>query len=329
MAPVARYSSEGGAMMAATWDFIRQFNAFADYSIGNLSQNATLVYLRLFAANNKIGRIEWFPMANDRLVAETGLTIPTINRAKRDLVERGFIKYREGKKGSPTKYKLTILYDENFLKQLNNFNENSFNENNLMKTDLTNPYPNLYPMRSETFNKSVPYSLTQNAKNADNDAAENTLQSKGKQRKVKENDSSVENGGTDDLTNSDDFAKVVAVFEQCIHPIKNELEKDELVDLINTYGADKVITVIKHAAETQKQKGDRVQSINYLSIILKRWKNSGLKELGGSKNNGRYGRENDGSMGRKSQRGINRGNNEEVGTRNAIFANQSEPWNDE
>ena len=80
--------------------------------------------------------------------------------------------------------KLTILYDENFLKQLNNFNENSFNENNLMKTDLTNSYPNLYPMRSETFNKSVPYSLTQNAKNADSDAAENPLQSKGKQRKT-------------------------------------------------------------------------------------------------------------------------------------------------
>lgn len=325
MAPVARYSSEGGAMMA--WDFIKMFNAFTDLSIGNLDVNAIVIYLRLFAANNRIGRLEWFTMTNQRLVAETGLREPTVIDARNRLIQKGFIQYIKGKKGSPSKYKLNLLYDEKFMNDLNCFTKNNLVNNFKGIPSTSNSENRVYAAVNDEYIPST--YLVKNAKNVNNNAAENPLQSKGKQRKVKENDSSVENGDTDDLTNSEDFAKVVAVFEQCVHPIKNELEKDSLMDLINTYGADKVIVVIHHADETQRAKGDRVQSVKYLETILKRWKNSGFKELGGSKNNGRYGRENDGSMGRKSQRGINRGHNEEVGTRNAIFANQSEPWDDE
>lgn len=282
-----------------TWDFIKQFNTFADLSIGNLDVNAFAVYVRLFAANNKAGRVEWFQMTNERLIAETGLNEKTIIKAKNNLIQKGFIQYRKGKKGTPSNYKLTILYDENF--QINLYSSSKIT----CTTDSKNVSENV-------------------SENGSENVSESDRHIKGNESKTKEI-SSVENGGTDDLTNSEDFTKVVAVFEQCVHPIKNELEKDSLIDLINTYGADKVIVVIRHADETQRAKGDRVQSVKYLETILKRWKNSEFKELGGDKKNDKPTK----PTGRKSQRGIAQGHNEEIGTRNAIFANQSEPWDAE
>ena len=265
--------------MAAKWDFIRQFNAFADLSIGDLDVNAFAVYVRLFAANNKAGRVEWFSMTNERLMAETGINEKPIIRAKNELIQKGFIEYRKGKKGSPSKYKLTVLYDENSLIDCQNLP---------VKNNLSNITCNIdreYGSKNGSINGSI---------NGSENGSENGRHIKVKESKAKESkDSSIDENRVeekiDDLTNSEDFSKVVAVFEQCVHPIKNELEKDELIDLINTYGTDKVIAVIEHADKTQRSKNDRVQSIKYLETILKRWENSGFKELGGKTNERKHG----------------------------------------
>ena len=70
----------------------------------------------------------------------------------------------------------------------------------------------------------------------------------------------------------ENFGRVAELYQNCIHPIPNQIERDDLEDLYMEFGADWLVEAIKESARS------RAQSIRYVTAVLRRWKNSGDKE---------------------------------------------------
>lgn len=94
------------------FDYIYQFNAFGALSIGTLTKVEQLLYMRLFLINNSFHRREWFYCSNASIAVMAGLDEKTLIKTRNALKQKGFIDFIQGKKGEPTQYHLTILYDE-------------------------------------------------------------------------------------------------------------------------------------------------------------------------------------------------------------------------
>ena len=79
--------------------------------------------------------------------------------------------------------------------------------------------------------------------------------------------------------NMEQWEEIVRLFEDCIHPVSNEVEKETLVDMITTDGYERVKDAIKEAAKS------RAQSVKYIQAILNRWRKEGQHErrAGGSR----------------------------------------------
>ena len=242
-------NKEIGDTMA--WDFFQQFNSFADLSAGNLSTNAFALYIRLMMINNKAGRIEWFGVTNGRLMSELGLNVGALSRARNDLIQMGFVEYQKGRKGSPSRYKLSTL-DENFLKQSKKYSE-YFKPKMLPKTYLKcdqkrteNATENAHHIREE-------YNKKEESRAADARARE----------------------GIDE-----DFGKVYTELGRhsvAIRPIRPS-DVAELQDLISEYGSEQVLAAIAEAAKTAKERGIVIsRAVKYLAAILESWKRGSVR----------------------------------------------------
>jgi len=64
-------------------------------------------------------------------------------------------------------------------------------------------------------------------------------------------------------------AEVVSMFENCIHPVANEIERDSLIAMIEEDGYELVKDAIKEAA------ANRGRSVRYIQAILDRWRKEG------------------------------------------------------
>ena len=68
-----------------------------------------------------------------------------------------------------------------------------------------------------------------------------------------------------------DLAGVVHVFENNIHPLTGEIERDRLIDLTDEYGPLWVTSAIEETAISNGR------SLRYITAILERWKRDGFK----------------------------------------------------
>lgn len=95
-------------------NFIKQFNAFNDFARRTgLSSTEQIIYYKLFAVNNFSGWVEWFKATNHYLMIECNIKNEntfSLNRNKLQQIK--LIEFVQGKKGSPTKYKLIKLYTD-------------------------------------------------------------------------------------------------------------------------------------------------------------------------------------------------------------------------
>lgn len=71
---------------------------------------------------------------------------------------------------------------------------------------------------------------------------------------------------------SKQFGQVVSLYQDCIHPIPNEVESDDLCSLYDEFGAEWLTEAIKAAAR------HRARSIAYVKSVLNNWANSGMNE---------------------------------------------------
>lgn len=70
---------------------------------------------------------------------------------------------------------------------------------------------------------------------------------------------------------ADDFSEVAKVYEDNIHSIVGEIDKDKLMDILQDFGKKWVLEAIKEAALSN------VRNIKYIIAILERWKKQGFK----------------------------------------------------
>jgi len=91
-------------------DYIRQMSAFIDRSAAvSLSASSYALYLQLFGVNNKRRWAEWFEASNAHLETVTGLTSKTIQKARQELINKGFISVQFGDRRIPTQYHIIRL----------------------------------------------------------------------------------------------------------------------------------------------------------------------------------------------------------------------------
>ena len=68
------------------------------------------------------------------------------------------------------------------------------------------------------------------------------------------------------------FEQIVNLYQDCIHPIPNEVESDDLCSLYDEFGAEWLTEAIKAAAR------HRARSIAYVKSVLNNWASSGKNE---------------------------------------------------
>lgn len=68
-----------------------------------------------------------------------------------------------------------------------------------------------------------------------------------------------------------DFAEVAQLFQDNIHPIVGDIDKDKLTDLLQDFGKKWLLEAIKEAAYSN------VRNIKYITAILDRWQRDGFK----------------------------------------------------
>ena len=92
------------------WNFVKQWKAFGDASVGTLTKTEQLLYMRLFFVNNSDRRSEWFHISNINLCLLVGIDEKTLQANRNSLKQKGFIDFQKGSSHKETCYKLTLLY---------------------------------------------------------------------------------------------------------------------------------------------------------------------------------------------------------------------------
>ena len=258
-------------------DYIRQLNAFSNLSAGILSSNEVNVYLRLFWWNNRCCWTEWFETTDSRLQIETGIVSPnTIRAIRNSLRQKGFIDFIPGKRRSPTKYKIIDL--SQVTERLPSSFMSTIDINTDIKTDInTDIKPDI---KADINTDSIYKHKRKTETQTKTDCAAAAMRTR-------------EGGG--------DLAEVVRMFENNIHPITGEIERDNLIALTDEYGALWVTSAIEEAAISNGR------NLRYITAVLERWKREGFKSPR-KKGGGNYGSN------------IGTGNVEGTGTEKSAYA---------
>ncbi len=74
------------------------------------------------------------------------------------------------------------------------------------------------------------------------------------------------------LASDESFGKVMAFYQDNIHPIPNQVEADDLISLYEEYGEEWLRQAIKEAARSN------ARSIKYIIAILKNWYSRGMPD---------------------------------------------------
>lgn len=86
-------------------NYIKQLNAFYELLIVNpLSSSALCLYSTLLHINNKCNWIAEFTVANSTLQSFTSLSRMALGRARNELIQKGYIKYKKGNGNQAGKY---------------------------------------------------------------------------------------------------------------------------------------------------------------------------------------------------------------------------------
>ena len=74
------------------------------------------------------------------------------------------------------------------------------------------------------------------------------------------------------LASDGSFAKVVALYQDNIHPIANQVEADDLISMFDDYGEEWLTRAIKEGAR------NNARTIKYITAILEKWHKRGVPD---------------------------------------------------
>ena len=224
--------------------YISQLNAFNERClVTGLGANARIVYYSLLHMSNKLFWPAEFRTTVRILAVHSGLEKDAVHRALIRLVDDGLIQYTPSKKRGKGSLVRIIPLKENL--------SHGSDRN-----------------RDKTATDSATDSATETA------TLKRQRQDKDKTTAAARASTPVLSHGSDrnrdkTATDSPELAEVVRLFENCIHPIANEVEREELLDMVQMDGYGRVKDAIREAAKS------RAQSVRYIYAILNRWRKEG------------------------------------------------------
>ena len=283
--------------------FMQVLKVYTDLSIGRLSATAQTLYFRLFLINNRTGWSDTFQTTIQRLMLETGINSRnTIDRARKELIEEGFIEYTPGKNKKASTYRILPLSMENppkidstclkiepktgkeSGKQTGNETGNNSSTCSKIEPQMGNNTGKEMGNENSTCSKIEPKTGNESGKQTGKETGSiynNTIHNNNTSKKAA---AAAANSGEEILTNceKDDgeslsknlsipHAQVVSLFEANIHPIQSVIEQNKVCDLTDRFGEEWVVAAIEEAA---LQHG---RTVKYIEAILTRWNLEGFK----------------------------------------------------
>ena len=237
--------------MDERYNFFDAFNGFGAWLRNHkIPSSAILLYYALLQISNSAGRKNPLNVPIKLLMEQTGLTAPTIRAARMQLKEKGLIDVVKTSDGKAPNYTIFSVPDpENSFRGSTPDPENSFRGST---PDPENSFRGSTPDPENSFRGSTPdpensFPILRVNNNRVNNNRE-------KERKDSFNDSQIE---------------AVTIFENQIHPISSISEKENVISLIEEYGAEDFISATKEAVKRN------ARTIHYISAILRNWKEEG------------------------------------------------------
>ena len=237
--------------MDERYNFFDAFNGFGAWLRNHkIPSSAILLYYALLQISNSAGRKNPLNVPIKLLMEQTGLTAPTIRAARMQLKEKGLIDVVKTSDGKAPNYTIFSVPDpENSFRGSTPDPDNSFRGST---PDPENSFRGSTPDPENSFRGSTPdpensFPILRVNNNRVNNNRE-------KERKDSFNDSQIE---------------AVTIFENQIHPISSISEKENVISLIEEYGAEDFISATKEAVKRN------ARTIHYISAILRNWKEEG------------------------------------------------------
>jgi len=244
------------------YNFFDAFNGFGAWLRNHkIPSSAILLYYALLQISNSAGRKNPLNVPIKLLMEQTGLTAPTIRAARMQLKEKGLIDVVKTSDGKAPNYTIFSVPDpENSFRGSTPDPENSFRGST---PDPENSFRGSTPDPENSFRGSTPD--PENSFRGSTPDPENSFPI------LRVNNNRVNNNREKERKDSfnDSQIEAVTIFENQIHPISSISEKENVISLIEEYGAEDFISATKEAVKRN------ARTIHYISAILRNWKEEG------------------------------------------------------
>lgn len=217
---------------------IGQFNAFYRWmETADIGPAALALWMALLKISNDAGWKLTFNASNSMLSVKTaGLSIPAIHRARNQLQQQGRITFRVRKGNQSSEYTI-IPFAEKYVKQSDS-KATSKQSANRQQSD----------QQTDSTTTSIATTYIEEKKREEIENEKNKKKSR---------------------CRCPDFGEVAKLFQDNIHPFSGPVEKDMVIDLVDTYGANWTQLAIRQAI------GAGALSLKYITKILQNWKAKG------------------------------------------------------
>ena len=259
--------------MDERYNFFDAFNGFGAWLRNHkIPSSAILLYYALLQISNSAGRKNPLNVPIKLLMEQTGLTAPTIRAARMQLKEKGLIDVVKTSDGKAPNYTIFSVPDpENSFRGSTPDPENSFRG---LTPDPENSFRGSTPDPENSFRGSTPdpeNSFRGSTPDPENSFRGSTPDPENSFPILRVNNNRVNNNREKERKDSfnDSQIEAVTIFENQIHPISSISEKENVISLIEEYGAEDFISATKEAVKRN------ARTIHYISAILRNWKEEG------------------------------------------------------
>ena len=239
-----------------------------------LSKGQYMLFHALLNVNNDCGWIEWFEVASIRLELFTQMSREGVQKARRELIERGLIEFKSNgtRAGS---YRLKKLYEDSTQGSTQDSTQDSTQISTQKNTEiepLSTPLPTQLEKNTQISTQDSTQSSTQGSTQ---DSTPLIKQNKIKQNKSKLNSCSSYTVTSDEKSadnNDDKTTENVFEFYQKNFGILSSFIQEDILYWIRDIGDELVLEALKRALEQNKEYG-------YAKKIMQSWVRKGIDSL--------------------------------------------------
>ncbi len=233
---------------------------------GILTPNETALYINIFMNANRRFWPEWIELTDSQLSLGTNISIKRIPDVINSLRQKGLITCERGKGKQISKYKICPFTKHTI--PLPNYTQTGV-INEVINGEINERKTGDKPEINRRYNGDKPEINRRLAKNSPCESKDGEASKTKDKDKDKDFIAAANARAKENFLDTQKWDEVVHLYEDCIHPIPNMVERDELIDMVQTDGFETVKEAIREAGKS------RGKSVNYIQAILNRWRKEG------------------------------------------------------